>query len=147
MRLMKLGSAAILIGAAFTLAGCGDNGNDESMRPRINSPTSLTAASLGLPYSTTFMSRGSNIMWSVSSGSLPPGLTLDPMTGNYTGTPTTIGSYTFTIAATNTFGMDSMSYSQDVNLPTSDTNALLSNNRLAAFPMAFPAGFESSVNI
>lgn len=147
MRLMKLGSAAILICAAFTLAGCGDNGNDESMRPRINAPTSLTAASLGLPYNTTFMSQGSNIMWSVSTGTLPPGITLDPMTGIYTGTPTTIGSYTFTIAATNSFGMDSRSYSQDVNLPTSDTSALLSNNRLAAFPMAFPAGFETPVNI
>lgn len=147
MRLMKLGSAAILICAAFTLAACGDNGNDNSQRPRINAPDSLGMASLGVPYSNTFMSRGSNIMWSVSSGTLPPGITLDPNTGNYAGTPTTIGSYTFTIAATNTFGMDSRSFSQDVNLPTSDTNVLLSNNRLAAFPMAFPAGFETSVNI
>lgn len=147
MRLMKLGSAAILICAVFTLSACGDNGNDESMRPRINAPDSLTTASLGLPYNTTFMSRGGSIMWSVSSGMLPPGLTLDPMSGVYTGTPTTIGSYTFTVTATNTFGMDSRSFSQDVNLPMSDTNALLSNNRLAAFPMAFPAGFETSMSI
>jgi hypothetical protein len=147
MRLMKLGPAAVLICAAFTLSGCGDNGNDERQRPRINAPDSLTAASLGLPYSTTFMSQGSNITWSVSSGTLPPGLTLDTMSGSYTGTPTAIGSYTFTIAATNTFGMDSRSYSQDVNLPTSDSNALLSSNRLAGFPMAFPAGFETPVAI
>lgn len=147
MRLMKLGSAAVLICAAFMLAACGDNGNDERQTPRINSPDSLTAASLGLPYSNTFASRGSNIMWSVSSGMLPPGLTLDPTSGQYTGTPTAIGSYTFTVTATNTFGMDSRSFSQDVNLPTSDSNALLSNNRLAAFPMAFPAGFESPVKI
>ena len=147
MRLMKLGSAAVLICAAFTLAACGDNGDDERRSPQINSPDSLTAASLGLPYSTTFMSRGNNIMWTVSSGSLPPGLTLDTTSGNYTGTPTTIGSYTFTIQASNDFGMDSRAFSQDVNLPTSDSNALLSNNRLAAFPMAFPAGFETTVNI
>ena len=147
MRLMKLGQAAVLICAAFTLYGCGDNGNDERQRPRINAPDSLTAASLGLPYTATFMSQGSNITWSVSSGTLPPGLALDATTGSYTGTPTAIGSYTFTIAATNTFGMDSRSYSQDVNLPTSDSNALLSSNRLAAFPMAFPAGFENPVAI
>jgi len=144
---MKLGSAAILICAAFTLAACGDNGNDESMRPRINAPDSLTAASLGTPYNTTFMSRGGSIMWSVTSGSLPPGLMLDTTSGVYMGTPTTIGSYTFTVTATNSFGMDSRSFSQDVNLPTSDSNALLSNNRLAAFPMAFPAGFEAPMNI
>jgi hypothetical protein len=147
MRLMKLGSAAILICAIFTLSACGDNGNDESRSPRINAPDSLTAASLGLPYSTTFTSRGSNIMWTVSSGMLPPGMALDAMSGQYTGTPTTIGSYTFTIMAANDFGMDSRSYSQDVNLPTSDSSALLSNNRLAAFPMAFPAGFEAAVDI
>jgi len=143
---MKLGSAAVLICAAFTLTACGDNGNDESQRPRINAPDSLTAASLGLPYSTTFMSRGGNIMWSMS-GMMPPGLTLDTMSGQYTGTPTTIGSYTFTITATNNFGMDSRSYSLDVNLPTSDSNALLMNNQLVAFPMAFPAGFETPVDI
>jgi hypothetical protein len=147
MRLMKLGSAAILICAVFTLSACGDNGNDESRSPRINAPDSLTPASLGLPYSTTFTSRGSNIMWSVSSGTLPPGMALDSMSGQYAGTPTTIGSYTFTIMAANDLGMDTRSYSQDVNLPTSDSNALLSNNRLAAFPMAFAAGFESTVDI
>ena len=62
MRLMKLGSAIVLISAAFMLSACGDNGDDESQRPRINAPDSLGAASLGLPYSTTFMSRGSNIV-------------------------------------------------------------------------------------
>lgn len=147
MRLMKLGSAIVLISAAFMLSACGDNGNDESQRPRINAPDSLGTASLGLPYSTTFMSRGSNIVWSVSTGQLPPGITLDTASGIYAGTPTTIGSYTFTITATNDLGMDSRSFSQDVNLPTSDSNALLSNNQLAAFPMAFPAGFETPVNI
>jgi len=148
MRLMKLGSTAVLICAAFTLVGCGgDNGNDESQRPRITAPDTLGAGSLGLPYSNTFMSRGSNIVWSVSSGTLPPGISLDMTSGAYSGTPTTIGSYTFTITATNSFGMDSRNYAQDVNLPTSDSNALLSGNRLAAFPMVFPAGFEAPVAI
>ena len=83
MRLMKLGSTAVLICAAFTLSGCGgDNGNDESQRPRITAPDTLTAGSLGLPYSTSFVSRGNNIVWSVS-GTLPPGLTLDAMSGTY----------------------------------------------------------------
>ncbi len=37
--------------------------------------------------------------WSVSSGSLPPGLTLDPVAGTITGVPTVAGAYTFTIFA------------------------------------------------
>ncbi len=149
MRLMKLGSTAVLICASLTLlTACGDNGDDESRRPSITGPNSpLPPASLGVPYSATFASLGRDVMWTVSSGSLPPGLLLDAATGQYTGTPTTVGSYSFTIMASNNAGMDSRAYTQDVMLPASDTDALLSNNRLAAFPATFPAGFENPTMI
>lgn len=35
--------------------------------------------------------------WSVASGTLPPGLTLDPATGAITGTPTAAGAFDFTV--------------------------------------------------
>ena len=35
--------------------------------------------------------------WSVSAGTLPPGLTLAPSTGAITGTPTAAGTYNFTV--------------------------------------------------
>jgi hypothetical protein len=38
--------------------------------------------------------------WSIQSGGLPPGLTLQPSTGELSGTPTTLGSYNFVILAT-----------------------------------------------
>ena len=38
--------------------------------------------------------------FSISSGSLPPGLTLDPATGDIDGTPTQIGTYNFLAGAT-----------------------------------------------
>jgi len=38
--------------------------------------------------------------YTVASGSLPSGVTLDPATGQLSGTPTSAGAYTFTVAAT-----------------------------------------------
>ena len=35
--------------------------------------------------------------WSVSSGSLPPGLTMDPATGAITGTPTAVGEFQLSV--------------------------------------------------
>lgn len=40
------------------------------------------------------------VSWSVAAGSLPPGLSLNTATGDISGTPTTPGSYSFTIRAT-----------------------------------------------
>lgn len=149
MRLMKLGPTAVLICASFTLlSACGDNGDDEGRRPSISAPDSpLPPASLGVPFTTTFLSNGSNVMWSVSAGTLPPGLMLNAMTGQYAGSATTVGSYSFTIMASNNFGSDSRDYSQMVMTPTSDSNALLTNNMLTAFPATFPAGFETPTAI
>jgi hypothetical protein len=148
MRSMRLGSIALLICAFTLLSACGDNGNDEARRPRIMSPDPvLPPASLSVPFSVTFISAGTNVMWSVTAGTLPPGLTLDPISGVYSGVATALGTYTFTVTASNDFGNDSRDYTQTVNLPTADSNALLSNNRLAAFPATFPAGFESAMPI
>lgn len=46
---------------------------------------------------------GGNV-WSVFSGSLPPGLTLNTSTGALTGTPSANGSYSFTIRVTDSIG-------------------------------------------
>lgn len=43
-------------------------------------------------------------IWSIQSGSLPAGLDLDPCTGNITGTPTSAGSSTITVRATDAIG-------------------------------------------
>ncbi|MGO4104943.1 beta-propeller fold lactonase family protein [Leifsonia sp. YAF41] len=38
----------------------------------------------------------------ITAGTLPPGLTLDPLTGDLTGTPTSTGTYMFTVTALST---------------------------------------------
>jgi hypothetical protein len=48
----------------------------------------------------TARSGGGPVTWSVTAGSLPPGLVLDPTTGVVTGTPTGQGTFSFTATAT-----------------------------------------------
>ena len=43
--------------------------------------------------------------WSVASGTLPPGLTLNASTGLLSGTPTTAGTYSFTVKVTDNSGL------------------------------------------
>jgi YVTN family beta-propeller protein len=65
-------------------------------------PSSLQAWS---PWSYSYSAvGGSSSTYSVSSGSLPPGVTLDSSTGLLSGKITAVGNYTFTIRATNTQG-------------------------------------------
>ncbi len=69
------------------------------------SPATLPAAALNVRYSQTITASGGTApyLFSVTSGSLPPGLNLSSSGSSSTllsGTPTTPGSYTFTITAT-----------------------------------------------
>ncbi|HEY6891312.1 MAG TPA: putative Ig domain-containing protein, partial [Solirubrobacter sp.] len=68
--------------------------------------SSVPAAQAGLPYSTTLTADGgtSPYRWSIVSGALPAGLTLDPKTGTIAGTPTTAGTSTFKVQAEDSSG-------------------------------------------
>jgi hypothetical protein len=67
---------------------------------------------VGQAYSFGFTASGTGpITWSIVSGSLPPGLTLNSSTGAITGTPTVAGTSTFTIRATNSAGQANLATS------------------------------------
>lgn len=83
-------------------------------------PGTLSAATVGVPINDTFTQTGgvNPITFSVSSGTLPSGVTLSN-TGVLTGTDTLSGSYTFTVTATDMNGCSgSKTYTLQANCPT-----------------------------
>ncbi|MFF2518503.1 Ig domain-containing protein [Streptomyces sp. NPDC058086] len=62
----------------------------------------LPDATQNVACSTTLQTTGGtgNPTFAVTDGSLPPGLSLDPDSGEISGTPTTHGTFTFTVTAT-----------------------------------------------
>lgn len=73
--------------------------------PVFIATNSLPAATVGTAYSATLTAGGGNgpYMWSITSGALPPGLSMD-VNGNITGTPTTAGTYNFTVQVVDQLG-------------------------------------------
>jgi hypothetical protein len=64
--------------------------------------TSVHSGQVGVPYSTTLLATDGTVpyRWSITSGSLPAGVTLAAATGTIAGTPTTSGTHSFTIHVT-----------------------------------------------
>ncbi len=85
---------------------------------QITSPeittTALPGGTVGVGYNSTVQVQGglAPYAWSISAGTLPPGLSIDPVTGQISGTSSLAGTYNFTVQVT-----DSQSPSQ------SDTQA------------------------
>ena len=69
-------------------------------------PASLPNGVVGSPYSETVTGSGgaAPYTFAVTSGALPNGIVLDGVTGDLTGSPTTPGTFTFTITATDANG-------------------------------------------
>ena len=70
--------------------------------PPVISTTPLAAGTTGTAYGQTLTASSGTLpyQWSVSSGALPPGLSLDSATGTISGMPTQSGSFSFTIQVT-----------------------------------------------
>ena len=86
-----------------------------------NGPATATAL-VGTAYSFSYTASGTPApTFSVTAGSLPTGLTLSGA-GAITGTPTTAGTYSGTVTATNTAGTATQNFSITVNQVPAFTN-------------------------
>ena len=84
----------------------------------------LPGGTLNTPYSQTVAATGgvAPYVWSVSSGSLPSGLTLSSSSGTISGTPTQAGSFAVTISVTDSGGKV---VSQSLTIVISGANSLV----------------------
>ena len=108
------------------------------------SPSSLSATTEGVFFTQTLTASGGTgtYAWSVSSGTLPAGVTLDPVTGILSGTPTNNGTFSFTVDVTDNNappGFGQQPYSWVINPPVS-----LSPSSLSAMVVGVP--FTESVS-
>jgi hypothetical protein len=110
-----LGSYTFTVTASNTVGGSPSTADQQytvviNELPVIVTPT-LPNGGVGAAYTATVQATGTpQPALGVTAGALPPGLSLDPVSGALTGTPTTAGSYTFTLSATNSAGSVSRQY-------------------------------------
>ena len=98
---------ALARNGAVTLDTNNINACGVSVCPIITvNPATLPNGTVGTPYNQIVSASGGTAPYTfaVSSGVLPPPLILNSATGAITGTPTTPGTYTFTITATDANG-------------------------------------------
>jgi hypothetical protein len=114
VRAISVGGGQVFMGGSFTVIGGFSQANlagataDASVActPVVVTPGSLATGRVGTPYTVTFSGSGGPgpFCYSITAGSLPPGLSFAGDTGVLSGTPTALGTYPFTVTATNSIG-------------------------------------------
>ena len=120
------------------------------------SPTSLPGGMEGVPYNQTISASNgaAPYTFAVASGALPPGLALSSA-GSLSGTPTTVGSFSFSVTATDANGsIGSQSYTIVITYnftgffqPVDNLPAQNVAKAGSATPIKFSLGGDQGLNI
>lgn len=102
-------------GTVTTEEGGTLTGNITNAPPKINTANPLPDGTVGTVYNQQLAAENTPTQWSVTSGPLPAGLTLNGNT--ISGTPTTANTYKFTVTATNDSGSDSKELTLTISKP------------------------------
>jgi lysophospholipase L1-like esterase len=123
-----IASLSSLLNLSDTVGGLHPNGSGYTAQAQfmfeqmVNETLTIETYSLGnplvgQPFLTTLSASGIGLItWSIQSGQLPTGLTLNASTGSISGTPTSDGLYSFTVAATNRISITLRTYTGSVEL-------------------------------
>jgi hypothetical protein len=102
---------AVLLALAILAPACGSGGGGSGPVPFGITTTTVPSGVVGTAYTATTLTTQAAtgaVTWSVIGGSLPPGLTLNPVTGTLSGTPTGSASFnTVKIRALDASGVSS----------------------------------------
>lgn len=113
-----------------TLSGTDTLPKRDGVAPAVVT-SSLAAGNTGVAYSQTLIATGDTpITWSVTSGALPSGLSLNTTTGVISGTPSAAGAASFTVQAAN--AVDSATRALQIVTTTVGTAPVVTTSTLSA---------------
>gem|GEM_PF-2100733 len=103
-KILKTRAVLAVLIIAIVFAGCPNDNEYKGQSPAITT-SELPNGTVGTAYSQTLVATGTPpITFSITSGVLPSGLTLNAANGAITGTLTGMGEFAFTVRATNAAG-------------------------------------------